>query len=133
TGRELRLKYGHLGDDVATLSGGNQQKVALTKLLSVEPKMLFLDEPTRGVDVGAKAEIHAILRQLARAGIGLVVISSELPELIGVCARVLVVREGEISGQVTGAEMTEEQIMHLASINPSTSASPSGRREEALR
>jgi len=115
-GRELQLKYGDVDDSVSTLSGGNQQKVALTKLLSVKPQMIFLDEPTRGVDVGAKAEIHGILRQLAREGIGLVVISSELPELIGVCDRVLVIREGEISGEVAGADMTEEHIMHLASI-----------------
>ena len=70
-------------------------------MLSVEPKVIFLDEPTRGVDVGAKAEIHRILRDLARSGVGIVVISSELPELIGVCDRVLVVREGRIAGEVT--------------------------------
>jgi ribose transport system ATP-binding protein len=119
TGRDLHLKYGHLDDDVSTLSGGNQQKVALTKLLSIDPQMIFLDEPTRGVDVGAKAEIHGILRRLADDGIGIVVISSELPELIGVCDRVLVIREGEISGEVEGDEMTEERIMHLASMSGS--------------
>ena len=87
-GRNLNLKYGHPDQNVSTLSGGSQQKVALTKLLSVNPRVIFLDEPTRGVDVGAKAEIHTILRNLARDGIGIVVISSELPELIGVCDRV---------------------------------------------
>ena len=71
-------------------------------MLSVDPRVIFLDEPTRGVDVGAKAEIHRILRDLARSGVGIVVISSELPELIGVCDRVLVVREGEITGEVEG-------------------------------
>jgi ribose transport system ATP-binding protein len=116
SGRGLHVKYGHVDDNVSTLSGGNQQKVALTKLLSIGPQMVFLDEPTRGVDVAAKAEIHGILRGLADDGVGLVVISSELPELIGVCDRVLVVREGEISGEVVGDEMTEERIMHLASI-----------------
>lgn len=116
-GRSLNLKYGHLHNSVSTLSGGNQQKVALAKLLSVNPQVIFLDEPTRGVDVGAKAEIHAILRNLVRDGVGIVVISSELPELIGVCDRVLVIREGEISGEVTGDGMTEENIMHLASIS----------------
>ena len=85
-------------------------------MLSVEPKVVFLDEPTRGVDVGAKAEIHRILRDLARNGVGIIVISSELPELIGVCDRVLVVREGRITGEVAGEEMTEERIMYLASI-----------------
>jgi ribose transport system ATP-binding protein len=116
TGGDLQLKFGHLDDNVATLSGGNQQKVALAKLLAVNPQVIFLDEPTRGVDVGAKAEIHTILRGLARDGIGIVVISSELPELIGVCDRVIVVREGEISGEVVGDEMTEENIMNLASM-----------------
>ncbi|ESY18006.1 MULTISPECIES: sugar ABC transporter ATP-binding protein [unclassified Mesorhizobium] len=115
-GRQLSLKCGHVGQPVSTLSGGNQQKVAIAKMLSVDPKVIFLDEPTRGVDVGAKAEIHRILRKLARDGVGIVVISSELPELIGVCDRVLIVREGRITGEVTGAEMTEENIMVLASL-----------------
>lgn len=77
--------------------------------------MILLDEPTRGIDVGAKSEIHRLLRDLARAGIGILVISSELPELIGLCDRVLVVREGGIAGEVSGDEMTEEAIMRLAS------------------
>jgi ribose transport system ATP-binding protein len=115
-GRDLRLKFGHLDQDVSALSGGNQQKLALAKLLAVDPQVMFLDEPTRGVDVGAKAEIHTILRDLARNGIGIVVISSELPELIGVCDRVIVIREGEISGEVVGDAMTEESIMRLASM-----------------
>jgi ribose transport system ATP-binding protein len=116
TGADLELKFGHLDDNVSTLSGGNQQKVALAKLLATRPKVIFLDEPTRGVDVGAKAEIHALLREMARAGMGIVVISSEMPELIGVCDRVIVIREGEISGEVVGDAMTEENIMHLASM-----------------
>ena len=115
-GARLDLKYGNIGQPVSTLSGGNQQKVAIAKMLSVSPRVIFLDEPTRGVDVGAKAEIHRILRDLARAGVGIVVISSELPELIGLCDRVLVVREGRITGTVWGAEMTEDRIMYLASI-----------------
>lgn len=115
-GRSLGLKYGDIRQPAAALSGGNQQKVAIAKMLSVAPKVIFLDEPTRGVDVGAKAEIHRILRGLAQDGVGILVISSELPELIGVCDRVLVVREGEITGEVTGDKMTEENIMYLASI-----------------
>jgi len=115
-GGRLGLKYGHVGQPVSALSGGNQQKVAIAKMLSVNPKVIFLDEPTRGVDVGAKAEIHRILRDLARAGVGIIIISSELPELIGVCDRVLVVREGRIAGEVAGEEMTENRIMFLASI-----------------
>lgn len=115
-GRKLNLKCGRLADPVSSLSGGNQQKVALAKMLSVDPKLILLDEPTRGVDVGAKSEIHRILRELAEEGVGILVISSELPELIGVCDRVMVVREGRISGEVTGDQMTEENIMRLASV-----------------
>ena len=114
-GRKLNLKCGGLGDPVSSLSGGNQQKVAIAKMLSVSPRLIFLDEPTRGVDVGAKVEIHRILRDLANDGVGIVVISSELSELIGVCDRVLVIHEGRISGEVMGDQMTEETIMHLAS------------------
>ncbi|MBO9475239.1 sugar ABC transporter ATP-binding protein [Shimia sp. R10_1] len=114
-GRKLNLKCGGLNDPVSSLSGGNQQKVAIAKMLSVNPRLIFLDEPTRGVDVGAKVEIHRILRDLANEGVGIVVISSELPELIGVCDRVLVIHEGHITGEVTGDQMTEENIMHLAS------------------
>ncbi|MCT7374631.1 sugar ABC transporter ATP-binding protein [Chelativorans salis] len=115
-GSKLNLKCGHVGQPASALSGGNQQKVAIAKMLSVNPRVIFLDEPTRGVDVGAKAEIHRILRDLARSGVGIIVISSELPELIGVCDRVLVVREGRISGEVAGEDMTEEKIMYLASV-----------------
>ena len=115
-GGRLNLKCAHVGQSVSALSGGNQQKVAIAKMLSVNPKVILLDEPTRGVDVGAKAEIHRILRDLARRGVGIVVISSELPELIGVCDRVLVVREGRIAGEVSGDEMTEDRIMYLASV-----------------
>jgi ribose transport system ATP-binding protein len=114
-GAALKLKYGSLDDAVSTLSGGNQQKVALAKLLSVGPKVIVLDEPTRGVDVGAKAEIHRILRDLASRGTGIIVISSELPELIGLCDRALVIREGRIAGEVTGDTMNEEEIIRLAS------------------
>jgi ribose transport system ATP-binding protein len=115
-GARLNLKYGHVGQPVSALSGGNQQKVAIAKMLSVDPKVIFLDEPTRGVDVGAKAEIHRIIRDLANKGVGVVVISSELPELIGVCDRVLVVREGRIAGEVSGEDMTEDRIIYLASV-----------------
>jgi len=114
-GDMLRLRRGSLDDAVSTLSGGNQQKVAIAKLLSVAPKVILLDEPTRGVDVGAKAEIHKILRDLANDGTGIIVISSELPELIGLCDRVLVVHEGRIVGEATGAALTEDNLIRLAS------------------
>jgi ribose transport system ATP-binding protein len=114
-GARLNLKCGSVADPASSLSGGNQQKVALAKLLSVKPRLIFLDEPTRGVDVGAKAEIHRILRQLAREGVGIVLISSEMPELIGLCDRLIVIHEGEMMGEVTAEGMTEQTIMHLAS------------------
>lgn len=117
-GTRLKLKANSVDDPVSTLSGGNQQKVALAKMLSVDPRVIFLDEPTRGVDVGAKAEIHRQLRELAREGVGVIVISSELPELIGVSDRILVIREGRIAGEVASADMSEEKIMQLASIDP---------------
>lgn len=113
-GETLRLKAASMAHRVASLSGGNQQKVALAKLLAVQPKVILLDEPTRGVDVGAKVEIHAILRGLAESGVGIIVISSELPELIGLCDRVLVISEGRVTGELSGAEMTETNIMTLA-------------------
>jgi ribose transport system ATP-binding protein len=115
-GDRLGLKRGSIHDPVASLSGGNQQKVAIAKMLSVRPRVIFLDEPTRGVDVGAKAEIHRILRDLATSGVGIVVVSSELPELIGLCDRVLVVREGLINGEAEGEALTEETIIRLASF-----------------
>jgi ribose transport system ATP-binding protein len=120
-GGRLNLKYGRLSDPVSSLSGGNQQKVALARMLAVKPKVVFLDEPTRGVDVGAKSEIYRILRNLAEEGVGVVVISSELPELIGISDRVLVIREGQLASEIAGDRMTEEAIMHLASgVSPWT-------------
>ncbi len=125
-GDRLGLKRGSVHDPVSSLSGGNQQKVAIAKMLSVSPRVIFLDEPTRGVDVGAKSEIHRILRELARQGVGIVVVSSELPELIGLCDRVLVVREGRISGEVEGDALTEENIMRLASFTERTAGAAPG-------
>lgn len=99
---------------VAKLSGGNQQKVLFGRWTRACHRVLLLDEPTRGVDVGAKVEIYGIVRKLADEGIGVVVISSELPELIGLCTRVLVMREGELTGEVSGDDLTEQNIMRLA-------------------
>jgi ribose transport system ATP-binding protein len=99
----------------SSLSGGNQQKVLIGKLLSVEPHIMFMDEPTRGIDVGAKSEIHKLLRELAQQGVGVVVISSELPEVIGLCDRVLVMHEGTSRGIMKGSEITEESVIRRAS------------------
>ncbi|QRM57781.1 sugar ABC transporter ATP-binding protein [Sinorhizobium sp. BG8] len=113
--RRLGVRMGGVDAQVKSLSGGNQQKVAIAKQLAVKPKVILMDEPTRGIDVGAKAEIHRLLRELALSGIGVVVISSEMPELIGLCDRALVVREGRIAGEISGDEMTEESVIRLAS------------------
>ena len=119
---QLNLKRGTISiEPVSSLSGGNQQKVAIAKMLSVNPHVIFMDEPTRGIDVGAKSEIHRLLRDLSRSGVGILVISSELPELIGLCDRVIAICEGRIGGEVTGADMTEERIIQLASgVSPET-------------
>jgi ribose transport system ATP-binding protein len=99
---------------VRTLSGGNQQKVLLARWLAHPPKVLIADEPTRGIDIGAKVEIYQMLRDLARAGSGVLLISSELPELIGVCDRILVLHEGTLAGELPAAEATEQSLLRLA-------------------
>ena len=105
---------------VGSLSGGNQQKVLLARLLETGPKVLILDEPTRGVDVGAKSEIYRIIDELASKGLGVLMISSDLPEIVGICDRVLVMREGSIAGEVggtTGVPVTQENVMvHAAGL-----------------
>ena len=110
----LRVRAASPQVAVGSLSGGNQQKVLLSRWLETGPRVLILDEPTRGVDIGAKSEIYRIIDELARRGIGVVVISSELPEIIGTCDRVLVMREGRLVGEVGGAggtPITQENIM----------------------
>ena len=97
-----------------SLSGGNQQKVVLAKWLATAPRVLMLDEPTKGVDVGAKFEIHEIIRRQAAQGLACLVVSSDLPEVLALCHRVMVMREGRIQGELTGDAATEESVMHLA-------------------
>ena len=110
----LRIRTPSLQETTYNLSGGNQQKVMLAKWLAIGPKVLIVDEPTRGIDVGAKAEVHALLRELARSGVAVLMISSELPEILGASDRILVMYEGRITGTLTAAEATEEKIMFLA-------------------
>jgi len=114
TCQSLDVRYASLDQAVGRLSGGNQQKVLLGRWLATRPKVLIVDEPTRGVDVGAKAELHRQLRAWATAGNGVIVVSSELPELIGLCDRILVMHEGRLRGEVSGAEATEERLIALA-------------------
>jgi ribose transport system ATP-binding protein len=110
----LRLKFGRLQDDVGTLSGGNQQKVVFGRMLLTEPRLLLLDEPTRGVDVGAKAEIYRLLGELAGQGLGVLLASSELPELIGVCDRVVVLRDGRDVATLSTAHSGEGDLLAAA-------------------
>jgi ABC-type sugar transport system ATPase subunit len=107
---------------VGRLSGGNQQKVALAKWLALRPKVLILDEPTRGIDVGAKAEVHALIDELAHEGIGIILISSELPEVLNMSDRILVVADGEIVGELARDQATQERVLELSSIKSSRAA-----------
>jgi ribose transport system ATP-binding protein len=98
----------------ATLSGGNQQKVVLGKWLAMDPKVLLLDEPTRGIDVGAKEEIYGLLHELAGRGMAILFVSSEMEEVLGLADRVLVMHEGRITGELPRSQMSETNIMKLA-------------------
>lgn len=112
---KLNIRTPHLRQKAMFLSGGNQQKVVLAKWLALQPKVLIMDEPTRGIDVGAKAEVHALMSQLAQAGMGIIMISSELPEILGMSDRVLVMHEGRAAAILDRAEATQEKIMAYAS------------------
>ena len=111
---KLGIKVADMELPMTSLSGGNQQKCAIAKWLAVSPKILILDEPTRGVDVGAKAEIYALIAKFAQEGMSCIVISSEMPEIIGLCHRALVFRDGRIEGELQQHELNEANIMRLA-------------------
>jgi putative multiple sugar transport system ATP-binding protein len=117
--KSLRTKTPSVEEGVAKLSGGNQQKVVLAKWMFTDPDLLILDEPTRGIDVGAKYEIYGIIQQLANQGKGVIVISSELPELLGLSDRIYTIFEGAITGVLNKDEATQESLMKLM-----TSAAP---------
>ncbi len=110
----LQVKTPSVDTRVGDLSGGNQQKVVIVKWLTRDLNVLILDEPSRGVDVGARAEIHRIIRDLAAEGVGVIVISSEVEELPGLCDRVLVMVEGQVAGELSGGDITKEAILHLS-------------------
>ena len=113
-GTKLQLKYHKLSDPVGFLSGGNQQKVVLGKWLATSPKVLIIDEPTRGIDVGTKAEVHRLMSELAGQGLAVLMISSELPEVLGMADRVLVMHEGRIVQELTREEADEESVVRAA-------------------
>jgi rhamnose transport system ATP-binding protein len=112
--QRLRLKYGKLTDPVSRLSGGNQQKVVLAKWLGRKPSLLIVDEPTRGIDIATKAEVHGLLAGLAADGVAILMISSELPEVLHNGDRILVMREGRLTAEYPHDEATEEKIMAAA-------------------
>lgn len=115
--RDFRIKAPSVESVVGKLSGGNQQKVVLSKWVYSDPDVLILDEPTRGIDIGAKFEIYGIVNALADAGKAVIVISSELPELIGVCDRIYAMNEGRIMGEVARADATQEKLMHYMTMD----------------
>ena len=115
----MRIRSHDVYQETATLSGGNQQKVVLSKWLMTDPKVLILDEPTRGIDVGAKYEIYRIINELAAAGKGIVLISSEMPELLGICDRIYVMNDGAFVGEFDKADASQEKIMHAIMRNRS--------------
>ncbi|GAB0115791.1 sugar ABC transporter ATP-binding protein [Acidisoma sp. C75] len=116
TVRELRIRTPHIRQTVRSLSGGNQQKVVLGRALTTHPRIFLLDEPTRGIDVGAKVEVYRLINQLAEAGSAVLVVSSDMIELLGLCDRILVMRAGRLAGAVPRAEFSQERIMQLAAL-----------------
>ena len=111
---KLRIKTPSIAQTTKNLSGGNQQKVVIAKWLATSPSLLIIDEPTRGIDVGTKAEVHRLMSSLAADGLAVVMVSSDLPEVLGMADRVVVLREGRITAQLTRDEATEESVMYAA-------------------
>ena len=114
--QKLNIRMASQEQAVANLSGGNQQKVVIARWLALQPKVLIVDEPTRGIDVAAKAEVHSLLDQMAREGIAVIMISSELPEILGMSDRIITVREGRLTGEIMRADATEEKLMQMMTI-----------------
>jgi ABC-type sugar transport system ATPase subunit len=110
----MEVRANNIWQKARELSGGNQQKVVLAKWLATKPRILILDEPTRGIDVGTKAVVHALMSKLASEGMAILMISSELPEILGMSDRVIVMREGHMTGHFTRAEATQEKIISAA-------------------
>jgi rhamnose transport system ATP-binding protein len=111
---QLQVRMTGVDQMAASLSGGNQQKVVIAKWLASKPRILILDEPTRGIDIGAKVEVHRIIAELAASGLGIVLVSSELPEVLAMCDRILVMHEGTVTDEMTHAEATQERVMFAA-------------------
>jgi L-arabinose transport system ATP-binding protein len=121
---KLQVRTPSLDQEVGKLSGGNQQKVVLSRWLAARPKILILDEPTRGIDVGAKAEIYSLIDELANEGLGIMFISSEMPEILGLADRIYVMQNGRITGELSGVDATEEEILELAMVDDLSAVQP---------
>ena len=113
---------------VGSLSGGNQQKVVLAKWLATEPRVLILDEPTRGIDIGAKVEVHRIIAELASSGLAIVIISSDLPEVLAMSDRIIVLHEGRVSAEIARAQASEERVMFAATGQADPATAGAGDR-----
>lgn len=111
---DLQIKTPNVDIDAGNLSGGNQQKVVVGKWLARNPRVVIFDEPTRGIDVGAKVEIYNLMNQLKQQGIAVIFVSSELPEVMGLADRIIVMCDGRITGELTAAEATQDNIMKMA-------------------
>jgi ribose transport system ATP-binding protein len=127
--RNLSIAMASGGQEVQYLSGGNQQKVVLARWLETSPQVMIFDEPTRGIDVGAKFEIYGLIRALTKRGVGVLMISSELPEILGMSDRILVMHNGQMAGELSKDEATEERIVELATTGRflTEAASPADR------
>ncbi len=125
-------RHRRLQQPISKLSGGNQQKVVLARWLATKPKVLILDEPTRGIDVGAKAEIYALIEALAQEGIGILLISSELTEILRLSDRIVCMQNGRITGELAASEASEERVLQLCMALDLSSPEPNGTRERAV-
>jgi rhamnose transport system ATP-binding protein len=116
--RRLDLRAAALDQELGLLSGGNQQKVVIAKWLAMRPRVIILDEPTKGIDIGSKAAVHEFMAELAAEGLAVIMVSSEIPEVLGMSDRVIVMREGRIVDEVTGPRMTPETLVRAAAGIP---------------
>lgn len=115
----LQIKMVNADQEVRKLSGGNQQKVILARCMALNPRVLIVDEPTRGIDVGTKSEVHQVLFDMAKQGVAVIVISSDLPEILAVSDRIITLSEGRITGELHGDDANEERLMTMMAINHS--------------
>jgi ribose transport system ATP-binding protein len=119
---KLKIRTPSVRQLVGNLSGGNQQKVIIARWLTLKPRILILDEPTRGIDVATKAEIHGLMNDLAKEGVAVMVVSSDLPEVLGVSDRILVMRSGRITAEFSRQDATQDNIMHAATTGRENNA-----------